>query len=58
MLIYNTQTEGAIPSQVRSTAEGASVPIVKVTESVPPGFSTFEAWQVSQLRDLARALAR
>ncbi len=58
VLIYNAQTEGAIPSQVRSTAKAASVPIVKVTESVPPGFSTFEAWQVSQLRDLARALAR
>ena len=58
VLIYNTQTEGAIPAQVRSTAKAASVPIVKVTESVPPGFSTFEGWQVSQLRDLERALAR
>lgn len=58
VLIYNTQTQGAIPSQVRSTATAASVPIVKVTESVPSGFSTFEAWQVSQLRALARALAR
>ena len=58
VLIYNTQTEGAIPAQVRSTAKAASVPIVKVTESVPPGFSTFEGWQLSQLIDLARALAR
>ena len=58
VLIANTQTQGAIASQVRATATRASVPIVNVTESVPPGFSTFEAWQVSQLRALARALAR
>lgn len=58
VLIANTQTQGAIASQVRNTAKSASVPIVNVTESVPPGFSTFEAWQVSQLRALARALAR
>ena len=58
VLISNTQTQGAIGSQVRNTAKSASVPIVNVTESVPPGFSSFEAWQVSQLRALARALAR
>ena len=56
VLIYNTQTQGAIPEQVRSKAEGAHVPVVDVTESVPPKFGTFEAWQVSQLKDLATAL--
>jgi zinc/manganese transport system substrate-binding protein len=56
VLIYNTQTEGAIPQQVRSQAEEAKVPVVNVTESVPQEFSTFEAWQVSQLKDLATAL--
>lgn len=56
VLIYNTQTQGAIPQLVRSKAESAKVPVVNVTESVPPAFSTFEAWQVSQLEDLAKAL--
>jgi len=56
VLIYNTQTSGAIPEQVRSKAEASKVPVVNVTESVPPKFSTFEAWQVSQLKDLAKAL--
>jgi zinc/manganese transport system substrate-binding protein len=56
VLIYNTQTEGAIPEQVRSQAEASHVPVVDVTESVPPKFSTFVAWQVSQLKDLATAL--
>ncbi len=56
VLIYNTQTQGAIPEQLRSKAEAAKVPVVNVTESVPPKFSTFEAWQVSQLKSLATAL--
>jgi zinc/manganese transport system substrate-binding protein len=56
VLIYNTQTQGAIPEQIRSSAEDAHVPVVNVTESVPPRFSTFVAWQVSQLKALARAL--
>jgi zinc/manganese transport system substrate-binding protein len=56
LLMYNTQTQGAIPEQIRAKAEAAKVPVVNVTESVPPKFSTFEAWQVSQLKDLATAL--
>ena len=56
VLIYNTQTEGAIPEEIRAQAQAARVPVVNVTESVPPQFSTFESWQVSQLKDLARAL--
>jgi zinc/manganese transport system substrate-binding protein len=56
VLIYNTQTEGSIPEQVRKAATNAKVPVVNVTESVPPQFDTFEAWQVSQLKNLATAL--
>lgn len=56
VLLYNTQTQGAIPEQLRSRAEDAHVPVVNVTESVPPRFGTFVAWQVSQLKALANAL--
>jgi zinc/manganese transport system substrate-binding protein len=56
VLFFNPQTEGAIPNQVRDTAESAGVPVVNVTESVPAEFDSFEAWQVSQLSDLAAAL--
>ena len=56
VLIYNTQTQGAIPEQIRSNAQAAKVPVVNVTESVPPQFSSFVAWQVSQLKALATAL--
>lgn len=56
VFVFNTQTRGAIPEQIRDGAKDAHVPIVNVTESVPPQFDTFLAWQVSQLHDLAKAL--
>jgi zinc/manganese transport system substrate-binding protein len=56
VLIYNTQTEGSIPEQIRSAAQQAGVPIVNVTETVPPGQTSFEGWQYSQLVALGKAL--
>jgi zinc/manganese transport system substrate-binding protein len=56
VLIYNTQTEGSVPEQIRAAAENAGVPVVDVTETVPPGTDSFEAWQVQQLDALAKAL--
>ena len=56
VLVYNTQTEGPGPEQIRSTAESADVPVVDVTETVPPGTDSFVEWQVTQLRALAAAL--
>ena len=56
VLIYNTQTEGSVPEQVHQAAQKAGVPIVDVTETVAPGASSFEDWQVSQLTALAKAL--
>ena len=56
VLIYNTQTEGSVPEQIRAAAESAGVPVVEVTETVAPGADSFEAWQVAQLTALAKAL--
>jgi zinc/manganese transport system substrate-binding protein len=56
VLIYNVQTEGSLPQQLRGAAEQAGVPVVDVTETVPPGTTSFEAWQVDQLTALAKAL--
>jgi zinc/manganese transport system substrate-binding protein len=56
VLIYNTQTEGSVPEQIRAAAEKAGVPVVEVTETVAPGAKSFEAWQVDQLTALAKAL--
>jgi zinc/manganese transport system substrate-binding protein len=56
VLIYNTQTEGSIPQQIRSAAEQAGVPVVNVTETVPPRQTSFEGWQYAQLVTLGKAL--
>ncbi len=56
VLVYNSQTEGAVPRQLRRAAEAAGVPVVDVTETVPPGSTSFEAWQTEQLAALGRAL--
>ncbi|MCV7174586.1 metal ABC transporter solute-binding protein, Zn/Mn family [Mycolicibacterium sphagni] len=56
VLIYNTQTEGSIPQQIRDAATKAGVPVVDVTETVPPGQTSFEGWQDGQLTALAKAL--
>lgn len=56
VLIFNSQTQGSVPDQIRSAAESAGVPVVEVTETVAPGTDSFEAWQVDQLTSLAKAL--
>lgn len=56
VLIYNIQTEGSVPEQIRAAAEKAGVPIVDVTETVPPNTQSFQTWQVGQLTSLAKAL--
>lgn len=56
VLVYNVQTEGSVPQQIRMAAEQSGVPVVDVTETVPPGSSSFETWQVDQLNALAKAL--
>jgi zinc/manganese transport system substrate-binding protein len=56
VLIYNTQTEGSIPEQIRAAAQAAGVPVVNVTETVAPGQSSFEGWQSAQLVALGKAL--
>jgi zinc/manganese transport system substrate-binding protein len=55
-LLYNEQAVSPITARVRETARRAGVPIVGVTETLPPGLS-FQAWQLRQIRELQRALA-
>ena len=57
VLIFNTQTEGAVPDQLRAAAKAAQVPVVEVTETVKPGAKGFVDWQVGQLQALAAALS-
>lgn len=56
VLIYNAQTEGPVPQQLRAAAEQAGIPVVAVTETLPPAVDSFVSWQVNQLRVLSEAL--
>jgi zinc/manganese transport system substrate-binding protein len=57
VLIYNTQTSGSLPEQLRAAAEKAGVPVVEVSESPADASGSFVAWQLDQLTALSDALA-
>ena len=56
VLVYNTQTSGTVPTQLRTVAERAGVPVVEVSESPPHPQGSFVAWQLAQLAELSNAL--
>jgi zinc/manganese transport system substrate-binding protein len=57
VLLYNSQAASPITSRVRASAARAHIPVVGVTETLPP-HRTFQQWQLAQARQLAAALAR
>ena len=56
-LLYNSQAVSPITAGLRDAARSAGIPVVPVTETLPPGLS-FQQWQLDQARRLAAALAR
>ena len=57
VLLYNSQAVSPITARVRAAAQQAGIPVVGVTETLPPHL-TFQHWQLAQVRSLQRALAR
>jgi zinc/manganese transport system substrate-binding protein len=56
VLIYNIQTQGSMPEEIRAAAQQSGVPVVNVTETVAQGATSFQGWQEDQLDRLAKAL--
>lgn len=56
VLLYNAQASSPATDHVRALARRAGIPIVRVTETRPAEESTYQAWQLDQLRELIRAL--
>ena len=56
VLVYNTQTSGTVPDELRAAARAAGVPVLAVTESPPTTGGSFLAWQTAQLQQLIRDL--
>jgi zinc/manganese transport system substrate-binding protein len=57
VLLYNAQAVSPITARLRAAARKAGVPVVPVTETLPP-HRNFQQWQLAQARALAAALAR
>jgi zinc/manganese transport system substrate-binding protein len=57
VLLYNSQAVSPITSRVRAAAARAHIPVVGITETLPPHRS-FQQWQLAQARQIAAALAR
>ena len=57
-LLYNSQVTSPLTEQIRELAVSSNVPVVPVAETIPPTFKTFQDWQLAQLDDLEKALAK
>jgi zinc/manganese transport system substrate-binding protein len=55
-LLPNAQTESPSTQQVEQAAVGAGIPVVPVTETLPPGVDDYVVWQTRQIDALAGAL--
>jgi zinc/manganese transport system substrate-binding protein len=56
VLLYNAQVVDAQTTQIKQLATTAGIPIVGVTETLPPSYSDFQDWQLAQDRALLSAL--
>ena len=57
-LLYNSQVTSPLTEQIRALAVQNNVPVVAVAETIPPTWKTFQEWQLAQLDDLEKALAK
>ncbi len=55
ILVYNEQTISPITTKAQADAKAANIPIVGVTETMPPG-ETYQTWMLRQLDELRSAL--
>ncbi len=56
VLLYNSQATSAVTQHIQDLAKAAGVPVVPVTETMPPGAKDFQSWQLEQVTALYNAL--
>ncbi|MFI7675212.1 metal ABC transporter solute-binding protein, Zn/Mn family [Actinophytocola sp. NPDC049390] len=56
-LVNNEQTETNVTDQLNDAAKSAGVPIVNVSETLPPGVTDYVEWMTKQVDALAGAVA-
>lgn len=58
LLLYNAQVTDAQTTKIKQLAMSSGVPVVGVTETMPPQYATFQAWQLAQAQQILAALAK
>jgi zinc/manganese transport system substrate-binding protein len=58
VLLYNAQVTSPATDGVKTLAQQSGVPIVGVTETLPPSDANFQAWQLRQVNELTTALGK
>lgn len=56
VLLYNAQVTDAQTAHLKALAQSSGVPVVGVTETLPPGAGNFQTWQATQAAALQAAL--
>ncbi|HXL61310.1 MAG TPA: zinc ABC transporter substrate-binding protein, partial [Mycobacterium sp.] len=56
VLLYNGQVTSPATDAVKQLAQSAGVPVVGVTETLPPTDKNFQAWQLRQINEITTAL--
>jgi zinc/manganese transport system substrate-binding protein len=56
VLLYNSQVVDSQTTAIKALAVAAHVPVVGVSETMPPQYTSFQAWQLAQDRALLAAL--
>jgi zinc/manganese transport system substrate-binding protein len=56
VLLYNAQVTSPVTQQVAALARRSGVPVAPVSESMPPEYRSYQAWQLAQATALLDAL--
>lgn len=58
VLFYNVQVTSPVTKDIYDLAVKTGVPVVGVAETIPPQYKTYQEWQIAQLNELEKALAK
>jgi zinc/manganese transport system substrate-binding protein len=56
-LVNNDQTETAVTNQLTDAAKSSGIPVINVSETLPPGVTDYVEWMTKQLDALGGALS-
>jgi zinc/manganese transport system substrate-binding protein len=55
-LLYNAQATSSVTEHIKELAKQSGIPVIGVTETMPAGAGSYQAWQLAQAKALLKAL--